>query len=151
MSSRELLEITPRHREIIRLKAVGYTNIEIALMLGVTPTTVGNVLGCQLGRYNMSALQEKMDAKVVDPVERLKSLQGKAVDKLEEVLENKAGKAPIHEQLRAAENILDRGSCPRVQKQQTEVAIGLLEVDLEDIKRRVSKELAPEPAKFTEV
>jgi hypothetical protein len=62
----QLRKLHAVHREVIRLRASGLTNMNIANELGVTQAFVGLVLNSELGKLAMEEMQSKMDAEVIE-------------------------------------------------------------------------------------
>lgn len=62
----QLKKLHSVHREILRMRASGLTQINIANELGVTPAMVGLVLNSELGKLAMEEMQRKMDQEVIE-------------------------------------------------------------------------------------
>jgi DNA-binding CsgD family transcriptional regulator len=75
-----------RNHEILNLHALGLKNTQIAKAIGVTPQTVCNTVTSSLGQEKLLAMRGSRDQKTLEILDRIDSMQEKALDTLEEIL-----------------------------------------------------------------
>ena len=73
-------------REIIRLKITGYSNVEIAEMLEITPQTVSNKVNSDLGQRALALLHMQRDGEAVEMGERIRATAEHAMGIIEAVI-----------------------------------------------------------------
>lgn len=77
-----------RHHEILNLHMLGYKNEEIAAKLGITPTSVSQIVNSQLGRHKIDTLRLKRDEATYDVMVEVKKLAADAVKVYENILKD---------------------------------------------------------------
>jgi len=73
-------KLNARHREMIRLHALGYKGVQIANILGVTPQNVYDILNSPLGQSFISEIQEARTSSVQDVQNRLQEFSPLAAE-----------------------------------------------------------------------
>lgn len=132
--SYEAQELASSHREILRLKVLGLSNLEVAEQLGVTPQTVCNVHRSSLGRQHIESLQTGRDNSVVQIREELEEMLPLALAAYEEVLAKKVDTSPM-QRIKVASEVMDRTGYGRIQKVVTANAANFATTeDIEQIK-----------------
>lgn len=96
--------LNARHREILRLVALGYKYVEVARMLGITPTVVGYTVNSPLGQSFLSEIHEARTGSVKDVHNRLQEMSPLAAEILLDIMAD--GKSETNK-LRAAEKVLE--------------------------------------------
>lgn len=96
--------LNARHREILRLVALGYKYTQVARILGITPTTVGYTVNSPLGTSFLQEIHEARTSSVKDVHNRLQEMSPFAA---EVVLDIMADGKSENNRLRAAEKVLE--------------------------------------------
>lgn len=102
-----LKELRSQHRTIIQMSFSGFKNNEIAEKMGMTPSTVSQILRSPLGQAYLNGLIDKSQEDTLDVRKKLISLNQSALGTIERILDPKV-KAPFNVQLTAAKDVLDR-------------------------------------------
>lgn len=84
--SYEPAKLNARHREIIRLAALGYKHVQIASILGISPVTVGYIIRSPLGQQFLREIGEARTDSVKDVQNRLNELSPLAVETVLDVM-----------------------------------------------------------------
>lgn len=106
------------HREIARRIALGQKNTIISEALNCTKEMVSMVRNSPVVREHTELIQAAADADTVDVARRIVEMAPKALDVLEEILEDEE-RASLALKARVAESILDRAGNSKIQKVQT--------------------------------
>lgn len=123
-------KLNARHREMIRLHALGYKGVQIAQILGVTPQNVYDTLGTPLAQAFLQEIEEARNGSVQDVRERLQEISPLAVEVVLDVMQN----GSESNRLKAADKVLDKtGQKPGETHNHNHVH--LTKDDIEDIKR----------------
>ena len=77
--SYEISEIRNRHYRIADLSFLGYRNTEIARMLNITPVNVSQVLGSEIVKDYIAALQEAREANTIDLSKQIREIAPEAL------------------------------------------------------------------------
>ncbi|KKL98978.1 hypothetical protein LCGC14_1819040 [marine sediment metagenome] len=106
-----LAKLQERHREILRLAAMGGTDKDIANRMNVTPVMVRYTRRCALGSKQLATLRNGRDGMTADITQRIQELAPDALRVIEEVvqqgtIDNIA--IDRKERLAASNKILDR-------------------------------------------
>ena len=105
-----LINFTPRHMDIIRRLVTGQTQREIAAEMGYTESRLSIIVNSPLFQHKLKEYQKQIADKLADNIgnidNRVRLLQPKALDTLEELLEKKG-----NDRLRrdCAKDLLDIG------------------------------------------
>ena len=102
-----LKKLQTHHKEIARLKVLGYTPAEIAEKTGGSLQAVYANLRDPLCQGFMDGLSDKLDKEVISTRKRLIDMNKSSLDVIEDILQ-KDSKAPFSVQLNAARDNLDR-------------------------------------------
>lgn len=106
-----LAKLQERHREILRLAAMGGTDKDIANRMNVTPVMVRYTRRCTLGNKQLAMLRNGRDTMAMDISERIQELAPDALRVIEEVVQSGTiDHVPVDrkERLAASNKILDR-------------------------------------------
>lgn len=95
--------LNARHREIIRLYALGYKQVTIASILSITTATVGYVVNSPLGRSFLQEIEQARTGSVKDVRDRLQEMSPFAAEIFVDVMSNSKSEA---RRLAAAEKVL---------------------------------------------
>ena len=96
--------LNARHREILRLVALGYKHVTVAKILGITPTAVGYTVNSPLGKSFLAEIHEARTGSVKDVHNRLQEMSPLAAEVMLDIMNE--GKSETNK-LRAAEKILE--------------------------------------------
>lgn len=133
----QIQEMWSVHHEITRLLLIGMKEVDIARQLSVTPAMVSYTKNSAVVKRQLALLQGARDLDAVDISQRIKELLPKAVDKLEELLDNSQNESI---QYKVAADVLDRGGHGAVKMFQGQVAHAVLtKQDIDEIKQRAKE------------
>lgn len=128
-------KLNAKHREIIRLTALGYKGVMIAKMLSVTPQTVYNITNSPLGESLLQEIENARTGNVKDVRDRLQEASPLAVELVVDIMSD--GKSEKNK-LRAALKVLEMtGHKPGENHQH--VHTHLSKDDIDDIKEEVGR------------
>lgn len=96
--------LNARHREILRLAALGYKYVQIAKILGITPAVVGYTVNSPLGQSFLAEIHEARTGSVKDVHNRLQEMSPLAAELLLDIMNE--GKSESN-RLKAAEKVLE--------------------------------------------
>ncbi len=102
-----LKQLKSHHKEIARLKVLGYTPAEIAEKTGSKLHTIYANLRDPICQSFMNGLSDKLDKEVISVRKRLIDLNQSSLSVIADILD-KDSKAPFSVQLAAARDNLDR-------------------------------------------
>jgi len=123
-----------RHHQMARLLLLGYTNKEVAEVLGCTPQNVSDVRNSPVFQEKMAVLRDAADDEAVDVIGQMKKDAGKSLRILEQMRD---GELTQDAKLRAqvAQDLLDRAGYGKIQKVEGRHAVAYLDAEaLERIK-----------------
>src|SRR5690625_1462220 len=103
-SSYEPQALNARHREILRLVALGYKHTQVGAMLSISPVTVGYVVRSPLGQSFLSEIQEARTGSVKDVHNRLQEMSPFAAEIMLDIMANSKSEG---NKLKAAEKVLE--------------------------------------------
>jgi len=126
-------QVWQHHHEIMRLKLLGLKNKRIAEIVGMTPVMVSNIINSPVARIRLDEMQSARDLDTVDVAKKIQTLQVKAVDYLEDVLEDDT--AMTSTRVKVAQDLLDRGGHGAVRRQEI-LSAHLTSEDIDRIKQR---------------
>lgn len=141
----QLRKLHSVHREVIRLRALGMIQEDIARELGVTQAFVGITLNSELGRIAMNDLQEKLDARTIDVGAALQENAKHAEDFLGRVVRGDGSIEGVSPALRArvCMDQLDRSGFGKITKNVTlDLGGALTTEEIMEIKR-MGREMIP--------
>lgn len=95
------------HREILRLRALGMTNKEIAARLGLSQQSISIVANSDLGNTKLKQLSDARDVEVMEVRKQIRELAPLAIETLRAAMEGED--VPHHVRVAAAKDSLDRG------------------------------------------
>lgn len=121
------------HQEICRLAATGMRRQDIAEAVGVSTATVTYTLNSDLGRNKVQALRKVRDERATDIASRIKKMAPKALDVLNEYLEDTETSEVTKRTV--AFDILDRAGFKPANRNEN-VNIHLTEDELSEMKAR---------------
>lgn len=107
-------KLNERHREVLRMKAAGATNRDIALALGISEVSVGYITRSEIGSEELNALSEAADVQAVEAIKIIKDAAPKAAQYLVDVATGTIPAANVAQRMNASGQILDRAGLPKV-------------------------------------
>lgn len=129
--SYEPKKLNARHREIIRLHALGYKGTEIAHTVGCTPQLVYMVVNSPMGEAFLAEIESARTDSVEDVRERLKEMSPLAAEVFLDIMNNGVKE---HNRLKAAKTVLEM-SGHRKNDSVNHNHIHLTKEDIDDIKK----------------
>lgn len=75
----EIKQLWQRSHEIINLALKGFSNVDIAKLLGITPQAVCNTLNSEIGMKKLSAMRQERDKDAIKVSEEITKLTEKAL------------------------------------------------------------------------
>ena len=130
-----LKKLWGRHKEVARLHVLGFKNIEIAELLGITTATVVNNLNSTLVKQELSRLALLRDNGAIDIAKDIKEMLPLALDTMRDIMANGSKEG---DKLKSAIRVLDMGGHSPVKRMLIANAVFDKE-DLKEIKRRAKK------------
>jgi len=127
----ELLYGYGHHREILRLVALGYKYIQVASILGITPTVVSYTVNSPLGRAFLDEIHEARTGSVKDVHNRLQEMSPLAAEIMLDIMND--GKSETNK-LRAAEKVLEMTG-QKAENQHMHLHTHLTPEQVEEVKR----------------
>lgn len=97
-------KLSARHREMLRLVSLGYKNITVGKILGVTPQNVSDVINSPLGQSFLAEIQDARTGSVKEVHDRLQEMSPLASEVMLDIMAD--GKSESN-RLRAAEKVLE--------------------------------------------
>lgn len=121
------------HHEIVRLAIIGMKHVDIANHLGISPVMVSYTLRSPIVQERLKNMEAARDIDAIDVAKEIQELAPKAVKVLEKLLDE----GTENNQLRAAQDILDRSGHAAVRLIKTENIHAHFSADeIEDMKKR---------------
>ena len=102
----ELKNLQEKNHEILNLNAVGMKGSQIAKVLGVSKVTVSNTINSAVGKEKARHLRGAIDNKAVEVQDRIYDMTEKALDVLENILDNEDERASLALQRNVARDVL---------------------------------------------
>lgn len=100
-------KLSPRHRQIILMSALGKTQAEICRELGISQSWLSLMLNLPNVKLSIEKLQKDIEGEAVAThVDRLQTLVPRALDRIEDLMDNGVPQDAVR--LGAAKDILDR-------------------------------------------
>ena len=109
----EVQHLWELHREVIRRLVLGQKPKAIAEDLRITPQTVSNIQNSAVAQKEIARLRAERDEEVRDVQEHIAEIAPKAVEVLEEMLQENV---PHNLRLKAAQDVLDRAGYGAVRR-----------------------------------
>jgi len=125
-----------RHKKILRLHHEGWSNIQIADSLGITPQTVSLTINSPLAVEELQKMDLAEEESRLAVKERIEEIVPRAVDILEDMMEAEETPTPVRE--RIANKFLDRAGHAAPTKVQGSFAHAVGQIPsevLDDIKK----------------
>ena len=125
--------IHDRHREIIRMLAIGMSRNDIAATLHIDPMSVTNVSGSEITRARIDELQDVRDDVARDVAARIQEVKGDALELLVQAIDGKVSipvvgpnEAPVgvNQRIRVAQDLLGRAGHVAPTKSEVNVTHG---------------------------
>ena len=142
-----LKKLWGRHREVARLHVLGFKNIEIAELLGITTATVVNNLNSSLVKQELARLSLLRDNGAIDIAKDIKDLLPLALETMKDIMANGSKEG---DKLKSAIRVLDMGGHSPIKR-----TIGINAVfdkdDLKEIKRRAMQDAPIVDAESVEI
>lgn len=102
----DIKQLWQRSHEIINLAAKGFKYVEIAKILGITPTCVSLTLNSELGQKKLSEIRGARDEEAKVTTESIRVLTEKALATYHEIFDNENGEATLKDRKDVADTIL---------------------------------------------
>jgi len=99
-------QLWQRSHEIINLAARGFKSVDIAKILGITPTCVSLTLNSDLGQKKLSEIRCARDEEAKVTTESIRVLTEKALATYHEIFDNEDGLATLKERKEVADTVL---------------------------------------------
>lgn len=109
-----LQKLNAKHKEIIRLIALGHKDVEIAEMCNCTSAMVKYTRESPVAQRKIELLQGRRDSSAVDIRKRIQAMAPIALDKMQQMLEDEDGSESVRSKI--AQDILDRAGFDPVHK-----------------------------------
>lgn len=132
----EIVKIQDNHREILRRLTLGQLAVDIARDLGCTTSVVSYVRNSQLGKAELTSLQNGRDQSVTDLTQQIKDTAPEAFETLLELRRDMDTPRAIR--ARVAFDHLDRAGHGAIKKTM-EFRVGMTPEQLADIKQRAKE------------
>lgn len=132
-----LKKLQSHHKEIARLKVLGYTPAEIAEKTNSNLQTVYANLRDPICQGFMDGLNDKLDKEIISTRKRLIDMNNDSLDVIKDIL-SKDSKAPFSVQLTAARDNLDRTGYKVPEEVKVEHSF-LTAKDIEELNNNASK------------
>ena len=138
----QIAEMWDKHHEIARYLVMGYSNEDIAKLVGVTAQTISNVKNSPVVQDKIAVMRAVRDVECMDLQKEIASLAPIAIKRMREALESgtvlgkEVNAVAI---LKEANSILDREmgkAVQRIDSRNTSMTLTL--EDIEDIKNRAA-------------
>lgn len=84
----DIKSLWQRSHEIINLAARGISNVDIASILNITPTTVSSTINSELGKKKLSEIRLSRDEEAKKVSEKIKNITNKALDTYNDLFES---------------------------------------------------------------
>lgn len=137
-TSETLKVLSNHHLEIIRMVAMGVKPSTIALIAGVTPVTIRNIMRSDLAKARLRQLNAMRDMHAAEIGLEIRLLAHEATEKAATIMRAERGGISPDTQLRAAFGLLDRGGFGPIKHiQKTEQ--GVIKHVLANIKSRAEE------------
>jgi len=145
----QIQHLWDKHREVLRLIALGHGNKDIGQICGYSPQTIANIRNSPICRQHLEVLQAARDSTTVDVARVLLEDAPKSLQLLQEVRDGEHG-AAVATRAQVAQDLLSRAGFPKITKLEGNVSHGIVtEEILERVKARRAGNGAVE-AEFTE-
>jgi hypothetical protein len=123
------------HQQMLRLIALGRSNVEIAEAMDCTPQSVSNLRNSPVAKVKLEQLKRTLDEEAVDIGTRIQEFAPVALRLLEDVISGRDPDASISLRAKYASLHLSRAGFGEVKKVAS-INTHLTRDDIEDIKRR---------------
>lgn len=123
------------HREILRRLTLGQSVKDIASSLQITPTKVTYVKNSHIGKRELSLIQGARNAEAIEVTKQIQELAPKALEILNDVMDDVEGKNSPMLKVKVATDILDRAGHGAV-KRKISLHKNLSEENINNIKQR---------------
>jgi len=127
----EIQHIWDKHHEIIRLIVLGYSNKEIAEVIGCTPQTVSLTRNSEICKRKIEELRSRRDEEAVNVLETLEREAPKALELLMDVRSGKLSD-DIKLRVKVAQDLLSRAGYGQVQRVKGSFVHGVVSEELLD-------------------
>ncbi len=105
-----------KHREVARLRAMGYAGVHIAQAVGCVPRTVSHIARSPGFQKQFWRYMHQRDRAAIDVAVRIRLLAEKALDTLSYRIETEGRTMPFGELRKTAEMLLDRAGYAPVKR-----------------------------------
>ena len=132
----EIKQLWQRNHEIINLSARGFKNVEIAEILGITPTCVSQTLNSELGERKLSEIRLERDEDAKKTVEKIRVLTSKALQVYHDIFDSDESTMSAKKDVADTVVLELSGLSAPTRVQSVSAQYTLTKEELEDFKRR---------------
>jgi predicted transcriptional regulator len=132
----EIKQLWQRNHEIINLSARGFKNVEIAEILGITPTCVSQTLNSELGERKLSEIRLERDEDAKKTVEKIRVLTSKALQVYHDIFDSDESTMSAKKDVADTVVLELSGLRAPTRVQSVSAQYTLTKEELEDFKRR---------------
>jgi len=127
-----------RHHEIVNLAVRGFSQVDIAKIVGCCPATVSNTLNGELGEKKLSELREKRDDEAKVVAENIRVLTDKALTTYHEILDNEGGEATAKERIDVSNTVVLELSGLKVASKHVGITLSADEIEQFKVRGRLA-------------
>ncbi len=102
----EIKALWQRNHEIINLVAQGFSQVDVAEIVGVTPACVSQTVNSELGKRKLAEVRKGRDGEAIKTVEKIRVLTNKALQVYHEIFDNEVGEASLKDRKDAADTVV---------------------------------------------
>lgn len=102
----DVKQLWQRSHEIINMAARGFKQVEIAEILNISPQTVSNTLGSELGKRKLSDIRESRDEEARKTSEKIRVLTNKALATYHQIFDDESGECLLNDKKKVADTVL---------------------------------------------
>ena len=104
--SYDIKQLWQRNHEILNLVAQGFSHVDVAEILGVTPACVSQTVNSELGQRKLSDLRLGRDEEAKKNLEKIRVLTAKALKVYHEIFDNEDGQATLRDRKDVADTVV---------------------------------------------
>ena len=134
----EIKQLWQRSHEIINLSARGFSNVQVAEVLGICPETVSATINSELGQRKLSEIRLARDEEAKKVSREIASLTNKALKVYNEIFDDESGQVTLKDKKATADTVMldlsGHRAPTRIQKHS--VHTNLTSEELERFKKR---------------
>ena len=137
----EVNEMWEMHHEIVRLLVMGMKNVEICKLLGVSQPMVSYVRNSKVVKDKLAIMRAARDADTIDVARHIQEVCPKALDLLEDIIDDHGETHSIALAAKTAESWVDRAGHAAVRNIKVAAIVGHFTAEeIADLKRAATEE-----------